>query len=395
MFATGALAQWHTQSSGTAEAFYGATFVDSTTAYLSGWGDDGASIFKSTDRGSNWSPVWHNDGSYFIFGVDFTDPEHGAVAGYDPDCNCALLLQSPDSGTTWLTRTFANSFGFYKILSPSPSTLIACGYNGAIIRSTNGGKFWDAGVTGNDTLIYRLMHFADAETGYAVGGAAFNFLDKIYKTTDGGATWALQRDFDGARSLGDIFFLDPMTGFYVGSDGTDCIYRTTNGGSSWSRVYAGTDKSVFIGIVFADTLNGYAANVAGRIVQTTDGGLHWGTAYSDPSMMLNAIAVSPTGAIIAGTSDGTVVTGSRTSSVSLVQPMTTFARIEDGKMLHLYGDAAAAREIEIHDMLGRSVLKRPTLGNDEFSLASLSHGVYFWTASDGTAVTGHGKVMIE
>ena len=59
--APGLSAQWHSVSSGTNEGMYGGVFVDSATVYLSGWGSDGASIFKSTDRGETWAQSWHDD----------------------------------------------------------------------------------------------------------------------------------------------------------------------------------------------------------------------------------------------------------------------------------------------------------------------------------------------
>lgn len=394
-YATSAHAQWMVNSSGTTDAIYGGAFSDASTVFLTGWNADGASILKSTDAGATWSEAWHNDGSYSIFGVTFPTPDHGYVAGYDPDCDCALMLRTADSGNTWTSSTFTNSYGFYKVVAPDASTLLACGYDGVIMRSTNGGKFWSAAKTGTNTLVFRVMNFGDAQTGYAVGGDTFNVLDKIYKTTDGGANWSLLQNYAGTRSIGEIAFLNATTGFYAGSDGTDCIYGTTDGGATWTRVYAGTDKSVFTGLAFKDSKTAYAANAAGRIVRSNDGGMHWSTAFQDAGEQVNALAIGQGGAVVAGTLNGDVLHDNSAASVAIAAARTGFARIIAGRILRLEGEAATATSVVVHDMLGRAVINGSVAGSGELSLASLPSGAYFWSAYQGQSLAAHGKVMID
>ena len=385
-------AQWHSVSSGTSEAMYGGAFADSATVYLSGWGSDGASVFKSTDRGETWSASWHDDGQFFIFGVTFPDPQSGFVAGYDPGCNCALILQTNDSGNSWNGVTFSSLFGFYKLVKPDASTMLACGYNGAIIRTTNSGKNWAATQTGNDTLVYRIMNFGDANTGYAVGGATFQLMDKFYKTTDGGATWSVQKDYNGARSVGDLFFFDAMTGLYAGSDGTDCVYKTTNGGTSWMRVYSGNDKSVFTGIAFANKMKGFAVNEAGRLIKTTDGGDHWTSDYDNTAISLNVVVANANGRAVAAALDGSVYTNGAASSVRMMNSQPTNIAIDGNKILHVTSDITSLR---IFDLLGREVLRSELNNSDEYSLASLASGTYIWSGYRYNTEVSHGKVLLE
>lgn len=70
------------------------------------------------------------------------------------------------------------------------------------------------------------MFFLDANTGTAIG-----YNGTILKTTDGGANWAPQSSGTN-KILSSIFFTDANTGTVVGQDTT--ILRTTNGGTTWT-----------------------------------------------------------------------------------------------------------------------------------------------------------------
>ncbi len=390
-------AQWHSAPSGTTETFYGSDFADTNTAYLSSWDANGASIYKSTDGGESFTSTWHDESGDFIFGVHASDSHSVSVSGYDPTCNCALLLQTYDDGITWTNSTFSSSFGFYAIQQSDPTTFLACGYNGKILKSVNSGKFWTEAVTGNDTLTFRFMSFGDVKTGYAVAGASFNFLDKIFKTTDGGSTWAMQKDFAFTRSIGEIKFLDAQTGFYVGSDGQDAIFKTTNGGTTWKRVYHGTDTSVFVGISFQNAMTGYAANQAGRVVKTTDGGEHWTSVTYHSGALISTLAVAKNGKALAAGVDGIIYTN--TLSAAVFVPKITdkdyFVQVDAQKLLIVDNDQDQITEITIHDILGREILRKNMIDSREVSLSELQSGTYFWNAFHNGQSYSHGKVLVR
>jgi photosystem II stability/assembly factor-like uncharacterized protein len=80
--------------------------------------------------------------------------------------------------------------------------------------------------------------FADAQTGWYGNGAG-----KIYKTTDGGATWAEQLNKPGTfvRTLGAVDALHGLMGnvgtdYYPGVTDTNPLYETRDGGASWTVV---------------------------------------------------------------------------------------------------------------------------------------------------------------
>ena len=79
-------------------------------------------------------------------------------------------------------------------------------------------------------MIYFL---SDLNTGTAVG-----YEGTIIRTTDGGETWLNQTKRDNKFVACCVCFTDTNTGTAVGSYGT--ILRTTNGGAIWTSQISGT-----------------------------------------------------------------------------------------------------------------------------------------------------------
>jgi photosystem II stability/assembly factor-like uncharacterized protein len=100
------------------------------------------------------------------------------------------------------------------------------------------------------------VFFVDQNTGYAPGETG-----TMLKTIDGGTS-----------------FTDGLTGYAVGdgylsglNHGT--IYKTTNGGSSWAPVCE--TNHGFWSVYFFDSGNGYAMGAGQSMIKTSDGGLTW------------------------------------------------------------------------------------------------------------------------
>lgn len=85
----------------------------------------------------------------------------------------------------------------------------------------------------------RDISFINDTLGFICGGAP-NVSGKIWKTTNGGASWHPVFEMQG-RCLYDAAFLDPVHG-YAGGDSL-LLLRTTDGGITWTNVYANEDFS--------------------------------------------------------------------------------------------------------------------------------------------------------
>lgn len=120
-----------------------------------------------------------------------------------------------------------------------------------------------------DNLIYRAMgiYFTDQQTGWAIG-----YNGTIMKTTDGGETWiGMTVDYGDFR---DVQFLDDDRGWLAGKDGA--FYRTSDGGGSWDRIVSSgypADED-FSNVCFQGDTLGFVQGLLG-VYRTEDGGEEW------------------------------------------------------------------------------------------------------------------------
>lgn len=174
---------------------------------------------------------------------------------------------------------------------------IAVGYDGTIIRCTDGGTNWTRPVPPGNTYQrhFNSVYFANTSVGYIAGGWPGNdSIQTILKTTDGGVTWSVQRDNLGYM-LRSIYFTDPQNGLAVGDNGV--ILKTTDGGSNWNTVTLTGNIATrrFNEVEFITPSTGFI--VGGNksndsiqtILKTTDGGDNWSVIADNIGPMLNSI----------------------------------------------------------------------------------------------------------
>lgn len=180
-----------------------------------------------------------------------------------------------------------------------------------IYRSTDHGDTWAAVLS---------TKFGGYETRLVTNPAnrsqALALLDKLYRTSDGGASWApvtsgtlpilgngeTPRAFAWSRDGSKVW-----SGSSTGS-----IYRSVDGGLTWSKqLTGGFSSSAIVQMeVDATDANRVYALTSGVLLATENGGVDWSTRNSTS---LNWIAASPsqTGVLLGLlTSDGTIVRSS-------------------------------------------------------------------------------------
>ena len=108
--------------------------------------------------------------------------------------------------------------------------------------------------------------FATDRDGWMVGE-----LGRIFRTSDGGATWERQ-DAGTKRPFLAMSCLDTKTAWIAGKEGI--IYATRDGGTTWTPVTTGSNRHLFT-IEFVTAQRGTAAGDYGTIVHTEDGGATW------------------------------------------------------------------------------------------------------------------------
>ncbi len=147
-----------------------------------------------------------------------------------------------------------------------------CGFNGHVIRTTDGGKSW-RGTTVPGSYHLEQIQFTSNTFGYTSG------VDGVFKSTDGGASWFKVSPDDSSYYWG-CYFLDDNIGVTVGEGCAPPykkkFWRTTDGGANWTSfiVSDGYPTGLTDVEIYEQDGEGYAVS-SGWIWKTEDGGRSW------------------------------------------------------------------------------------------------------------------------
>lgn len=138
----------------------------------------------------------------------------------------------------------------------NPSVGWVCGYQGTVLRTTNGGSNW-LNVSGNGIPSTRLLinvFGIDAGTALAAGYEGANTY--VYRTSNAGANWT-QVFTENNGFINSVWMISNLNGFMQGDPvgGRWSLWKTTNGGVNWDSAglylqqagsEAGWNNSMFI-----------------------------------------------------------------------------------------------------------------------------------------------------
>lgn len=196
-------------------------------------------------------------------------------------------LTPQQSGTTQLLIS----------VSPVNSRVVwAAGTGGTYVATTDGGETWKAAVVpGAESLQFRDVYGVSDKVAYlmSIGNNTTDF--RIYKTVDGGATWAIEFTNENANAFYDCFaFWTPHRGI-THSDSANGVFpdiRTTDG-ITWQSIAANMPPALPGEASFAASGTCIAAQgqrnawvttggaSVARILATKDGGDTW-NAFDTP-----------------------------------------------------------------------------------------------------------------
>ena len=239
---------------------------------------DADGLFASRDGGATWQAVWSQDGIDHIE-IDPANPDLLYAAGYD-------IIRSTDGGRTWHVVNEGPTgrlVAFLQVNPHLPGVVYAGLFSGGILRSTDYGETWHR-ILEKSGLRMLCVDPRDSGTLYAA-------YYELLKSTDGGDSWT---PIESGLSLDDrrgelrvtALAVDPresgvltagVTEFTGATPGR--IYRSTDGGASWrmiSRVGHWL-TAMFIDPGHPETIlvgTGAKSSVVGTFL-STDGGLSW------------------------------------------------------------------------------------------------------------------------
>ena len=208
-------------------------------------GTDGGS--GDLDGGTSFQgEITYTETGYDLLAVDST----GTAYGVNLNDSGAEIWASSD-GRAWQKRgSIANGASFWNLAPLADGTLLADAVNGAghaVARST------DRGVTWMEVLATGAYRSLTPHSFAELDGAVY-FLEyqtftgastpiRLWKSSDRGATWAVQHTFEGHRH-GHGMVPDParhaLWAFFGDTDLQSGTYRSTDGGTSWTAIVAGS-----------------------------------------------------------------------------------------------------------------------------------------------------------
>jgi photosystem II stability/assembly factor-like uncharacterized protein len=202
------------------------------------------------------------------------------------------LLAAMTVQAQWQKQTVNTTADLRGLSVVNENVVWACGAKGTFVRSVDGGKTWQVGtVPGAESLDFRDIEAFDAYTAYILSIGAGE-LSRIYKTTDGGATWTMQFKNTNAKAFFDaLAFWDESHGIAI-SDPVDekfLFIMTNDGGKSWEPLVPQRIRPAFPGeslfaasgtcIITQGKTNVWfvTGGTAGRVFSSIDRGQTWST----------------------------------------------------------------------------------------------------------------------
>lgn len=264
-------------------------------------------VWKTVNAGTTWTPVFDNEASFSI-GAIALDPKNPATiwvgtgesnsqrsVGYGDG-----VYRSDDGGRSWRNVGLKTSEHIGKIaIDPRNSDIVFVAAQGplwsgggerGLYKTTDGGKTWKAVIPGteNTGATDVVIDPSNPDTMYAATWQRrrhfFTLVNggpetAMYKSTDGGNTWARLRSGIPPGDLGRIgLAISPANTnvVYATIEATGVlsgIFRSNDRGATWERMSPAIAQGMYYGQIIADPKNVdriYIPNVQNQV--SDDGG---------------------------------------------------------------------------------------------------------------------------
>lgn len=236
----------------------------------------GTPLRFSTDGGKTWLAAGLTTAVTAVGGS-------AAAPGVVYAASNSTIYKSADSGKTWKPLNVTANQVTAILADPVTPTTVYAAANSGVLKSTDAGATWVPGNAGLGAATALAMNRAHPSTLMASFNPAAYSVPNVYRSTDGGVTWALLANSPMAVAT---LASDPTNPNVWYAGGESAVYKTTDNGSTWNRL---TNAVGAAGLAVSPTAI-YVATSSGTI-RSRDGGVTW-TATS-LAARVTALALDP------------------------------------------------------------------------------------------------------
>ena len=263
-------------------------------------------VWKTDNAGTTWTPVFEKENSYSIGAVTL-DPKNPAVVWVGTGENNAQrsvgygdgVYKSEDGGKSWKNMGLKTSEHIGKIvIDPRDSNTVfvaaqgplwSAGGERGLYKTTDGGKTWKAVITvsentgvsdvaidpSNPDVMYAAAWMRRRHFYTLVNGGPESAM---YKSTDGGNTWAKLKSGLPPGDLGRIgIAISPVDTNVVyatveASGNLSGIFRSKDQGATWEKMSPNIAQAMYYGNIITDPKDVDRLYIPNVVFQVSDDG---------------------------------------------------------------------------------------------------------------------------
>lgn len=254
--------------------------------YLSLDNSQFAAVLSVTrDGGKTWSSGTLQNA--LLFDIDILNENEVSVVGFSLN-GTAVVLRSVDGGGNWAVHQFDGTrlpliTTLYTIDYLNDNTMIAAGFDGSIVRTTDSGVNWTAENTDSTWNIWNMA--IRGESMIAAAWRQPNIHDpiyKLYRSHDEGLSWSvLEASGPDGMVIEEVIYIDEGTLIGFGNvNNRYSVFKSVDNGQGWTTLYVSDDVGSLKTGYINSTGQIFGAGTASKVVYSLDGET-WGEAHTN------------------------------------------------------------------------------------------------------------------